>query len=194
MDTIERRTSTRSFKNAEINCNILNQIIDAGLKAPSPKNRQPWKFIIIANKEEKKQLADTMENEIKGLIIEKPTRSDIRASLETIKIIRQAPILVLVCYENNLIQIHDDGVDWNIAAKDIEAVDIQSIGAAVENMLLKAESLGIGSLWCADDLYAYKSIACYSKFPILSAICFGYKNRDTKSPAKKNIEEKCIFI
>ena len=136
MDTIEKRSSTRSFKRSDIDNNMLRQIIDAGLKAPSPKNRQPWYFIVITNTEEKNQLVDNMENEIKELVLKKPTREDIRLSLETIKIIRQAPVFVLVCYENNMVQIHDDGVNWNIAAKDIEVVDILSIGAAIENMLL----------------------------------------------------------
>lgn len=194
MNTIDKRTSTRFFKNTEINHEVIKTIISAGLKAPSPKNRQPWHFIAITNKEEKKKLADAMENEINGLIIKKPQRQDIKASLDTIAIIRQAPVLVLVCYENNMVKIHDDGVNWNIAAKDIEAVDIQSIGAAVENMLLQAEALRIGSLWCADILYAYQSVASYSKYPVLSAVCFGYKNRVSKSPTRKSMEEKCVFI
>ena len=193
-DTIDKRTSTRFFKKKEINHEILRTIITAGLKAPSPKNRQPWYFIAITNKEEKKKLADAMENEINGLIIKKPERQDIKASLDTIAIIRKAPVLVLVCYENNMVKIHDDGVNWDIAAKDIEAVDIQSIGAAVENMLLQAESFRISSLWCADILYAYKSISRYSNNPIISAICFGYKAKDSKSPPKKCIDEKCVFI
>lgn len=194
MDAIDKRISTRSFKNTEIDLEIIKVIITAGLKAPSPKNRQPWYFIVITNKEEKKKLADAMESEIKDLIKKKPGRQDIKSSLETISIIRQAPVLVLVCYENNIVKIHDDGVNWNIAAKDIETVDIQSIGASVENMLLQAESLGIGSLWCADILYAYQSVASYSKYPVISAVCFGYKYNASKSPTKKSLEEKSVFI
>ncbi len=194
MDIIEKRSSTRLFKSADINIGTLKQIISAGLTAPSPKNRQPWEFIVIVDKKKKNDLANSMKIEIEKLLFEKPGRKDIKASLDTIEIIRQAPVLVLVCYVNNMVDIHDDGVNWVISAKDVEAVEIQSIGAAVENMLLKAEALGIGSLWCADVLYAYNSISQFSSFPIISAVCFGYKQTHSTSPSRKNIDEKCKFI
>jgi nitroreductase len=35
---------------------ILNRILEAGRKAPSAKNRQPWRFIIIEKEELKKKI------------------------------------------------------------------------------------------------------------------------------------------
>lgn len=193
MGAIEDRRSIRNFKNIKVEREKLVSILQAGLQAPSPKNRQPWRFIIISDEKRKKEFAVSMREHIHAQMNRKPDREDIRASLETIDIIEQAPILILVCYEYGMVKQHDDGVDWQIFAKDIEAIELQAIGAAVENMLLKAEELGIGSLWCADILYAYDIVSKYSERPVVSAVCLGYKNEFPKIRAKRNISEMCVF-
>ena len=108
-------------------------------------------------------------------------------------IIEQAPVLILVCYRYGMVEQHDDGVDWQISSKDLEAVELQSIGAAVENMLLKATELEIGSLWCADILYAYKTVSSYSTNPVVSAVCLGHKNEMPEMKKRNALSDMCIF-
>lgn len=193
MGSIEDRRSIRRFKNAVVERKKLETILQAGLQAPSPKNRQPWRFVVITDKGMKTELVDSMRKEIHMQIKEKADRMDIQASLETMDIIDQAPVLILVCYEWGMTEQHDDGVNWQMAAKDLEAVELQAIGASVENMLLKAEELGIGSLWCGDILYAYGTISKYSELPVVSAVCLGYKDEMPEARAKKSVSELCVF-
>ena len=40
-----------------------------------------------------------------------------------------------------------------------DVVDIQSVGAAIQNMLLAAQDLGLGSLWICDVFYAYEQLS-----------------------------------
>ena len=193
MGSIEKRRSIRKFKNKEVEHEKVEAILQAGLQAPSPKNRQPWRFVIISDLNEKKRLVDSMRRHISMQLEEKLDRNDISESLVTMDIINQAPVLILVCYECGIVEYHDDGVAWEISAKDLEAVELQSIGAAVENMLLKAEELGIGSLWCADILYAYDIVSRYSEKPVVSGVCLGYKNESPNVRKKKEISEMCTF-
>lgn len=193
MGSIEDRRSIRRFKNAMVERKKLETILQAGLQAPSPKNRQPWRFVVITDKGMKTELVDSMRKEIHMQIKEKADRMDIQASMETMDIIDQAPVLILVCYEWGMTEQHDDGVNWQIAAKDLEAVELQAIGASVENMLLKAEELGIGSLWCGDILYAYGTISKYSELPVVSAVCLGYKDEMPEARVKKSVSELCLF-
>lgn len=193
MGIIENRRSIRKYKNQKVEKEKIEAILLAGLQAPSPKNRQPWRFVIISDENKKKELAASMRDHISLQIKEKAYRQDIYASLETIDIIEQAPVLILVCYEHGMVQQHDDGVNWQIAARDLEAVELQAIGAAVENMLLKAEELGIGSLWCGDILYAYEIVSQFSTRPVVSAVCLGYKNEMPINREKKKILEMCVF-
>ena len=194
MGMIENRRSIRKFKKEKLEREKIEAVLLAGLQAPSPKNRQPWRFVIISDDKKKQELVASMRNYIHMQIKEKADREDIHASLETIDVIEQAPVLILVCYEYGMIKQHDDGVNWPIDAKDLEAVELQAIGAAVENMLLKAEELGLGSLWCADILYAYEIVSSYSPRPVVSAVCLGYKNEMPAAREKKKISEMCEFL
>lgn len=193
MGSIEKRRSIRKFRDAKLDREIVEAVIRAGLQAPSPKNRQPWRFIVISDEAKKRELVISMREEIARLAEEKPERVDIPMSFETMHVIEQAPVLILVCYACDLADHHDDGVNWEISAKDLEAVELQSIGAAVENMLLKAEEMDIGSLWCADILYAYHVVSKYAYFPVVSAVCLGYKAEMPEERERYDISEVCSF-
>lgn len=194
MGIIEERRSVRAFSGKEVENEKICQILHAGLRAPSPKNRQPWEFVIFINKEKKRDLVFSMKKEIEILYQKKKDRKDIIESFSTIEIIDEAPVFILICYEYGTVQSHDDGVNWCISASDLEALELQAIGAAVENMLLKAEELGLGSLWCGDILYAYKTISRYSNKPVVSAICLGYAEEFPVFSNRKCIDQKCIFL
>ncbi len=193
MGSIEERRSIRRFQGTVLDREIVETVLRAGLQAPSPKNRQPWRFVVISDAIKKREFVTSMREEIARLSEEKPDRADIPMSLETMDVIEQAPVLILVCYACNLTEHHDDGVNWEISARDLEAVELQSIGAAVENMLLKAEEMGIGSLWCADILYAYGVVSKYASFPVVSAVCLGYKDEMPKARDRYDISELCSF-
>lgn len=130
-----------------------------------------------------------MRDEITQLYLAKPNRKDILQAMDTLKPLEECNVLLLVCYKNNTVVIHDDNVDWNLSAKDIEVLDLMSVGSSIENMLLRAQSLGVASLWCGDVLYAYQFLKGYSKFPIVSAICFGYTDEIPKKATRKNVNE-----
>jgi len=57
-EVIEKRKSVRKYKPTKIPENILKRILEAGRIAPSAKNIQPWKFIVITDPEIKKEIAE----------------------------------------------------------------------------------------------------------------------------------------
>ena len=62
-DIIYNRRSIRKFLNKSIPKDIIEEIIKAGIVAPSAKNRQPWKYLIYSG-ENKNKLLQQMENGI----------------------------------------------------------------------------------------------------------------------------------
>ncbi len=58
-NTIYSRRSIRKFSSKDVPIEIIEQIIDAARMAPSPKNRQPWKYIVFAN-DYKRELLENM--------------------------------------------------------------------------------------------------------------------------------------
>ena len=47
IESIRNRRSVRQFKKEPVSEEILNQILESGLWAPSGKNNQPWKFAVV---------------------------------------------------------------------------------------------------------------------------------------------------
>ena len=177
-ETIKSRKSIRKYKNTEISKEIIEDLIDCAILAPSAKNRQPWKFVIVTN---------TIKNQISDIMLEKENR--LKISLErkehnanssvkaTAKIIKEAPILILVFkeYEDNLI---------------IE--DSLSIGGAIEHICLRATDLGLGSIWIRDIVNTQKEIAKlvrYENLELISAISIGYPDEKPRLRPRKKLDE-----
>ena len=62
MDVFEALYTTRAMRRVSedpIPEDILKQMVDAGIRAPSGSNRQGWKFIVVTDQEIKNQLGDS---------------------------------------------------------------------------------------------------------------------------------------
>ena len=55
---IKSRISVRNFKNIVIEKDVISRILEAGQLAPSAKNRQPWRFLVIDSPELKEKMKD----------------------------------------------------------------------------------------------------------------------------------------
>ena len=53
---INDRSSVRKFKNKKIDRSVIERILEAGRAAPSAKNRQPWRFIVIDDESLKRRV------------------------------------------------------------------------------------------------------------------------------------------
>lgn len=195
VQSIMNRHSTRSFDPAYcITRNDQIKILEAGLHAPSPKNRQPWKLIVFDSKEELKGISRTMIAAISQLmnyrIAQGCDYSDLRMAIDSANLIGDVSMLVLICYLRDPSNDHGEKMGWQLTAQAFEVADLQSIGACVENMLIQAESMGIDSLWICDVLYAEKEISeeFNIKNPFVAAVAFGKAGR--YSTPRKSLHEK----
>ena len=66
-DLLLKRRSVRKFTDENITKKELNQILNAGLLAPTSRNRKPCNFLVVSNKETLKELADVKEHGSKFL-------------------------------------------------------------------------------------------------------------------------------
>ena len=135
IDSIINRRSIRKYKPYEISEDIIRNIIKAGTLAPSAKNRQPW-FFVVLTKHNKDLVADLMQEKYEICKTKEQNIQGYSSSvLNTSKIIKKSPVLILIFKDNDKA--------WEIG-------DTLSIGACIQNMLLYATSIGIGSLWIRD--------------------------------------------
>ena len=122
-ECIYGRRSIRKYNESKITDDELKEIISAGIHAPSACNFQAWKFIVLNSDEKKHEFLEAYGNDPRG---GKP-------------MIENSQQGILVTYRNDL------GVSGRALCDYI-----QSAAAAIQNMLLMATSLGIGSCWICD--------------------------------------------
>ena len=194
-EIIEKRKSIRKFKTDEVPEELIRQMLEAARVAPSAKNRQPWRFMVIKG-ESKERILLEMEKGIKAsgksLFIPKKFRNGLVSAENTLRIMREAPVVILVF--NTLSKNPYPPV---FAGKRISEIhNTLSIGAAIENMLLCATGLGLGTLWIGNTVYAHKQITRYlgTKEQLASAVAVGYPDEEPEGRPRKTLDEICTGI
>lgn len=175
MNEIENRRSIRKYRKDMPDRGLIDEILHAGMLAPSAKNRQPWKFLVYTEKS-KEMLLGAMET---GLIrmrddsaVPQAAKAGLTDAFHTLGIMREAPVLVAVLNTGS----GSPFAGISPADRITEICDSLSIGAAVENMLLKATELGLGSLWIANTFFAYPELTAMigTDAQLACAVVFGY--------------------
>ena len=165
---IADRRSIRQFKPDPIPEEALEAILTAATQAPSAKNRQPWRFLVVQG-EQRAEMVRVMRQ---GIAKRQEEGEDPGSSEGTARVMAQAPVTVFVFNPEGLAPWLTRSVDqmWS------DVVNIQSIGAAIQNMLLAALDLGIGSLWICDVFYAYDELRAWlgQRGQMIAAVALGY--------------------
>ena len=64
LETIRKRYSCRNYLEKSIEKEKLSEILEAARLAPSAKNLQDWRFVVVTDKDKKKRIADAANNQI----------------------------------------------------------------------------------------------------------------------------------
>lgn len=191
------RRSIRKFVDKPISQKDITDIIQSGMKAPSSKNRQPWKYIVIqgsAKEEMLRVFRQGIEREENDNALLPESRQHIAAAKYTVDIMAEAPTIVFVV--NSLGESKSILSELTPEERVYEICNIQSISASIQNMLLAATEKGIGSLWICDIYFVLYSELCKwldSDGQLIAAIAFGYPNEFPKERPRKKIKDM-IYI
>ena len=191
---IYNRRSIRKFLEKPLPKEELAEIIQSGIKAPSSKNRQPWKFIVVQGREKEamlKAFRRGISREENGTPFLPESRQHLGSAKYTVEIMAKAPAIVFVV--NPL----GKDISSSLTAEErvSEICNIQSIGAAIENMLLAAEERGIGSLWICDIYFAYSELCAWlnCEGQLVAAVAFGYPDESPQARPRKRFEDVVVW-
>lgn len=185
---IEARRSIRRYRREEVPREVMEEILEAGRLAPSGKNKQPWKFIVYGGRQ-KQELLVKMEEGIRrekaGNSLLPDSGYGLPDAENTLRIMREAPALIVVMNPFGKSPFEPVTADERVT----EIVDSLSIGAAIQNMLLEAERLGVGTLWIANTCFAYPELAEYIREPgqLIGAVAVGYADEKPPSRPRKSL-------
>lgn len=189
----EKRQSIRKYKNIPVEIEIVEEILRAGSLAPSSKNRQPWRFVVVTGNAKKSMLcamqAGLEREKIYPLLPE--SKCYYSGAEYTMQIMQAAPAIIFVM---NLLGI-DIHRRLTTEERISEICNIQSIGAAMENMALAATERGLGSLWICDIFFAYDELNQWldSDGELVAAMAIGYADETPPARPRNNLKDIVVW-
>ena len=113
-ELLTKRRSVRDYEEKEVPLDILIQIINESCLAPSSSNRQPWRFIIVTNREIIKRLSDESKRNLLDEIERNPgfmsSKYEVMLRNPHFNIFYNAPCLVFIVGPKKLRSIEGDCV------------------------------------------------------------------------------------
>lgn len=188
-DSIIKRRSIRKYKPEPVPQSVIEEVLKAGILAPSSKNRQPWNFIVVTGEAKEEMLEifqGGIEREKEHPLLPESAKY-ISGAEHTLSIMKQAPVTIFIMNPLGL------DVKRVLTAEEriSEICNAQSVGACIENMTLRATELGVGSLWICDIYFAYKELCDWlcTKGELFAALTLGYADENPSARPRKDMED-----
>lgn len=196
MKVIRGRRSVRRFRSVRPGRELVLKVLEAAVWAPSAHNSQPWRFILVDEFEVRRRLADRMA----GAWLRDMRRDGVpevealgRVKSETYERILEAPLLILVCLDTTKLHTYPD--ERRQAAE--RTLGVQSVAAAVQNMLLAAYTLGLGSCWLCAPLFCKDEVREVLEIPEYvepqAMVVAGYPAEEPEPPQRSPLRS-VVFL
>jgi nitroreductase len=184
-EAIKNRRSIGRVKPDPIDKETITKLLEAATWAPNHYNTEPWKFFVLTE-DGRRPLGRTLA-EIAKEAMEDPSSEENEKKLKKLeeKAFR-APVIITVAVTPS----------DNPKAEHIE--EVGAVNAAIQNMLLAAHALGLGSIWRTGK-------ACYhpkmkglfglaDKEEVLGFIYLGYPDIPQRQSKRTPFGEKTVWV
>jgi nitroreductase len=180
-EAILNRRSCRSYDQTKhVTREMMREIIHAGTWAPSGTNSQPWRFTVLSS-EAKAEFIKLHRTDLES------KRAVMKEQVQNIAFwsctsLEKSDVVVLV---------------WD---KEKSLTSPQSVGASIQTMMLKAYSIGIGSLWVAAVRWSREEIMKRYGHPdweLIAGVGIGYQSEKMmgkKGPPRLPVDEVTEFL
>ena len=161
LDVIQKRRSVRKYKKDPIPEKALMRVLEAARLAPSGKNIQPWKFIIVKDKALKEKLAQASAGQF---------------------FMAEAPIIIVGCGfpDNCYLRMGRYMKSWPV-----------DVTIALEHLILQAQEEGLGTCWIGsfeeEEVKAILNIP--ENVKVLALTPLGYPDEIPRFRGRKNLDE-----
>jgi len=185
-EAISGRRSCRKFQPDPVSDADIEKILEAGNWAPSPANQQPWEFVVISSPGIKERIL--AESEVcKKKLFERSGWKWLEKF--PIDFVREAPVIIAVVGDPK-----KSGADMFLDEGTGRGY-LEGCSAAVQNMMLAAHALGLGTLWFS--LYEAGAVRQIlgldpGKDPV-ALLCVG-KPASAAASKRKDFREKTTYL
>ncbi len=192
LDMMRTRRSVRKFTGGDVSPTDIERLVEAARWAPSNHNRQAWKFIVFTSRAELRSLADRVRTELAKLATMSPriTQEQQDKLLDHATVFAAAPCVILVMHKRP----PAIGRDLRAGAEDPALASGEPLSAAmaVQNILLAAQSLGLGTCVHTAPLLAGHVWRDLSDRPAgfvpTCLLAVGYAGEQPTTPRRKTLD------
>lgn len=181
-EAIKERRSIRKFKDQTVSEVTIRALLEAATLAPSGKNRQPWRFVVVQGAQREAMVRQMRD----GIAKLADQGVDTGSSQWSVEIMAQAPVTIFV-FDDVVLQEDSIGNFPDLLG---HIVDVQSIGAAIQNIALAAVDRGLGTLWICDVFYAYQELCAWlgEERLLIAAVAVGYPDEAPGPRPRKPVD------
>ena len=157
------RRSIRKYKDTPVEQAIIEQVLETARLAPSWKNQQCWRFLVLTDADRRAQLLEAFPDDNPGK-----------------KAIALAPVVIVVC-GNPAESDVENGIDYFVA----------DVAIAFEHLCLAAHALGLGTCWMGwyDEQRIKNSLGIPDDIRIVGITPLGYPDQEPKPRPRKQLSE-----
>lgn len=169
----KRKSIRRQYLSKEVDDNVIRQVIEAAILAPSWKNSQVTRYYIAKSKEALQQVKNALPE----------------FNQENVG---QAPVLIVSTIVLNRSGYNKDGTPTNELGNGWGYYDC---GMHNMNLLLKATELGLSTLVMGirDEQKIKEIFAVPDNQSVVSVIALGYSDMEIERPQRKTFEDITVM-
>ncbi len=183
-EVVRRQRAHRGFTDEPVGDDVIGRLLEAATHAPSAENRQPWVFVVVRRDDLREALGEIYRHVWESGAKEHSARRLDERLLAEVDVgarggVASAPVLVVVCGDKS---------------KSHEKALAASIFPAVQNLLLAAGALGLGSALTTLAVVDASGVSRLLDLPDhvvpMAVVPIGWPSRTLGPPRREAIDHK----
>ncbi|HEY9173577.1 MAG TPA: nitroreductase family protein [Verrucomicrobiae bacterium] len=197
LELLQSRRSHRRFEERAVDREDIRRLLEAAGWAPSNHNRQPWRFLVLEDRQEIQALAEGVGRSLATRLESLPAvASAYTAELaEHAVLFGRAPLLIVALHKHPVSV--SAALLEGVSQPELVSGEPLSVAMAVENLLLAAHALRLGACVMTAPLLAQNVVRNYlavpPSFEITCFVAVGHPAELPVPPRRKKLEQIAEF-
>lgn len=198
-DAIRLRRSIRRYRADKPARELVEKLLEMAVHAPSASNKQPWRFFVVDERATIGRMAEAVGDAVARIArhIEPGFGDAFRAYGDYFVRFREAPVVVVAAFRE--LVVLSNLVDGSTRKEDQDAIRVMefnsgliSTSLALQNLMLYAHSIGLGSSCMTGPLVAARAIKELLGIPqswhVAACVPVGYPAESPQPVARKSVD------